>query len=191
MRRKSCSAQNKKKKKSYCAARASANRGRQAKAMHKLFCFGEFPVADVIWRHRYPQFRSQRFKLRSHEHCEVNYLGRLEIIHFENIVGTRSSLRRISGVDSSGTTPGGGLGDTPYFNSLRIVVGTQSVLANPLHILQPCAVGYPRKEYFPTSPLQALGGLTTAHRRQKQGKFTAFTGLVIMEALPSLSWTFH
>ena len=61
----------------------------------------------------------------SHEHCEVNYLGRLEIIHFENIVGTRSSGRRISGVDSSGTTPGGGLGDTPYFNSLRIVVGTQ------------------------------------------------------------------
>ena len=61
MRRKSCSAQNKKKKKSYCAARASVNRGRQAKAMHKLFCFGEFPVADVIWRHRYPQFRSQRY----------------------------------------------------------------------------------------------------------------------------------
>ena len=79
-------------------------------------------------------------KLRSQERCEVNYLGRLEIIHFENIVGTRSSLMRISGVDSSGTTPGGGLGDTPYFNSLRIVVGTQSVLANPLHILQPCAV---------------------------------------------------
>ena len=74
----------------------------------------------------------------------MNHLGRLEIIHFENIVGTRSSLRRISGVDSSGTTPGGGLGDTPYFNSLRIVVGTQSVLANPLLILQPCAVGYPR-----------------------------------------------
>ena len=74
----------------------------------------------------------------------MNYLGRLEIIHFENIVGTRSSRRRISGVDSSGTTPRGGLGDTPYFNSLRIVVGTQSVPANPLHILQPCAVGYPR-----------------------------------------------
>ena len=43
----------------------------------------------------------------------MNYLGRLEIIHFENIVGTRSSGRRISGVDSSGTTPGGGL-DTRY-----------------------------------------------------------------------------
>ena len=83
-------------------------------------------------------------KLRSHEHCEANYLGRLEIIHFENIVRTRSSRRCISGVDSSGTTPGGGLGDTPYFNSLRIVVGTQSVPTNPLHILQPCAVGYPR-----------------------------------------------
>ena len=83
-------------------------------------------------------------KLRSHEHCEVNYLGRLEIIHFENTVGTRSSRRRISGVDSRGSTPGGGFGDTPYLNSLRIVVGTQSVLANPLHIVQPCAVGYPR-----------------------------------------------
>ena len=59
----------------------------------------------------------------------MNYLGRLEIIHFENIVGTRSSRRRISGVDSSGTTPGGGFGDTHYFNSLRIVVGTQSVPA--------------------------------------------------------------
>ena len=83
-------------------------------------------------------------KLRSHEHCEANYLGRLEIIHFENIVGTRISRRRISGVDSRGSTPGGGFGDTPYLNSLRIVVGTQSVLANSLHILQPCAVGYPR-----------------------------------------------
>ena len=81
-------------------------------------------------------------KLRSHEHCEVNYLGRLEI--FENIVGTRSSRRRIDGVDSSSTTPGGGLGDTHYFNSLRIGVGTQSVPANPLHILQPYAVGYTR-----------------------------------------------
>ena len=88
--------------------------------------------------------QANNHKLRSHEHCEVNYLGRLEIIHFENIVGTRSSRRRISGVDSSGTTPGGGLGDTHYLNSLRIVVGTQSVPANPLHILQPCAVGYPR-----------------------------------------------
>ena len=28
-------------------------------------------------------------KLHSHEHFEANYLGRLEIIHFENIVGTR------------------------------------------------------------------------------------------------------
>ena len=83
-------------------------------------------------------------KLRSHEHCEANYLGRLEIIHFENIVGTRSSRRRISGVDLRGSTPGGGFGDTPYLNSLRIVVGTRSVLANPLRILQPCAVGYPR-----------------------------------------------
>ena len=126
-------------------------------------------------------------KLHSHEHCEANYLGRLEIIHLENIVGTRSSRRRISGVDSRGSTPGGGFGDTPYLNSLRIVVGTQSVLANPLHILQPCAVGYPRYESFPISPLQALGGLTTAHRHQKQGKFTPFTGLVIVEALPSLS----
>ena len=61
----------------------------------------------------------------------MNYLDRLEIIHFENIVGTRSSRRRISGVDSSCTTPGGGLGDTPYLNSLRIVVGTQSVPAKP------------------------------------------------------------
>ena len=86
----------------------------------------------------------RRYKLRSHEHCEANYLGRLEIIHFENIVRTRSSRRRISGVDSRGSTPGGGFGDTPYLNSLRIVVGTQSVLANPLHILEPCAVGYPR-----------------------------------------------
>ena len=34
-------------------------------------------------------------KLRSHEHCEANYLGRLEIIHLENIVGMRSSRRRI------------------------------------------------------------------------------------------------
>ena len=76
-------------------------------------------------------------QLRSHEHCEANYLGRLEIIHFENIVGTRSSRRRISGVDSRGSTPGGGFGDTSYLNSLRIVVGTQSVLASPLHILQP------------------------------------------------------
>ena len=125
--------------------------------------------------------------MRSHEHCEANYLGRLEIIHFENIVGTRSSRRRISGVDSRDSTPGGGFGDTPYLNSLRIVVGTQSVLANPLHILQPCALGYPRYESFPTSPLQALWGLTTAHRHQKQGKFTAFMGLVIVEALPSLS----
>ena len=85
-------------------------------------------------------------ELRSHEHCEANYLGRLEIIHFENIVGMRSSRRRISGVDSRGSTPGGGFDDTPYLNSLRIVVGTQSVLANPLHILQPCAVsnGSPR-----------------------------------------------
>ena len=74
----------------------------------------------------------------------MNYLGRLEIINFENIVGTHSSQRRIGGVDSSGTTPGGGFGDTHYFNSLRIVVGTQSVPANPLHILQPCAVGYTR-----------------------------------------------
>ena len=74
----------------------------------------------------------------------MNYLGRLEIIHFENIVGTRSSRRRISRVDSSGTTPGGGLADMPYFNSLRMAVGTQALPANPLHILQPCAVGYPR-----------------------------------------------
>ena len=89
-------------------------------------------------------YRAWHLELRSHEHCEANYLGRLEIIHFENIVGTRSSRRRISGVDSRSSTPGGGFGDTPYLNSLRIVVGTQSVLANPLHILQPCAVGYPR-----------------------------------------------
>ena len=59
-------------------------------------------------------------ELRSHEHCEGNYLGRLEIIHFENIVGTRSSRRRISGVDSRGSTTGGGFGDTPYLNSLRM-----------------------------------------------------------------------
>ena len=85
-----------------------------------------------------------RHKLRSHEHCEVNYLGRLEIIHFENIVGMRSSRRRINGVDSRSSTPGGSFGDTPNLNSLRIVVGTQSVPANPLHILQPYAVGYPR-----------------------------------------------
>ena len=83
-------------------------------------------------------------KLRSHEHCEANYLGRLEIIHFENIVGTRSSRWRISGVDLRSSTPGGGFGDTPYLNSLRLVVGTHTVLANPLHILQPYAVGYPR-----------------------------------------------
>ena len=50
-------------------------------------------------------------------------------------MGTRSSPRRISGVDSSGTTPGGGLGDTPYFNLLRIVVGTQSVSANHLLLI--------------------------------------------------------
>ena len=62
------------------------------------------------------------YKLRSHEHCEANYLGRLEIIHFENIVGTRSSCRRISGVDSRSSTPGGGFGDTPYLNSLHIVL---------------------------------------------------------------------
>ena len=43
------------------------------------------------------------------------------------------------------------------------------------------------KESFPTIPLQALWGLTIAHRRQKQGKFTVFTGLVIVEALPSLA----
>ena len=60
-------------------------------------------------------------KLRSHEHCEANYLGRLKIIHLENIVGMRSSRRRISGVDSRSSTPGGGFG-TPYLNSLRIVV---------------------------------------------------------------------
>ena len=44
-------------------------------------------------------------ELRSHEHCEANYLGRLEIIHFGNIVGTRSSRRRISRVDSCSSTP--------------------------------------------------------------------------------------
>ena len=60
---------------------------------------------------RYPQInRSYSYKLHSHEHCEANYLGPLEIIHFENIVGTRSSRRRISGVDSRGSTPGGGFG---------------------------------------------------------------------------------
>ena len=98
------------------------------------------PVSAAMFSLR-PQ---QRVKLRSHEHSEANYLGRLEIIHFENIVGTRSSRRRISGVDLRGSTPGGGFGDTPYLNSLRIVVGTRSVLANPLRILQPCAVWYPR-----------------------------------------------
>ena len=97
--------------------------------------FPSYPTLE-LWTHRH--------KLRSHEHCEVNYLGRLEIIHLENIVGTRSSRRRISGVDSRSSTPGGGFGHTPYLNSLQIVVGTQSVPDNPLHILQPCAVGYPR-----------------------------------------------
>ena len=43
------------------------------------------------------------------------------------------------------------------------------------------------KSLFRLVHYKRSGGLTTAHRRQKQGKFTAFTGLVIMEALPSLS----
>ena len=88
------------------------------------------------------EFVSQKIKV-SPQKSDVEH-HRLEIIHFENIVGTRSSRRRISGVDSCGSTPGGGFGDMTYLNSLRIVVGTQSVLANPLHILQPCAEGYPR-----------------------------------------------
>ena len=46
------------------------------------------------------------------------------------------------------TGPGGGLGDTPYLNSIRMVVGTRIVSANPLHIVQPCAVGHHDKRHF-------------------------------------------
>ena len=44
-----------------------------------------------------------------------------------------------------------------------------------------------RDKSLPTSPLQALGGVDNRTSSSKQGKFTAFTGLVIVEALPSLS----
>ena len=70
----------------------------------------------------------------------MNYLGRLEIIHLKT-----SWERAVRGGELTESihvaTPGGGFGDTPNLNSLRIVVRTQSVPANPLHILQPCAVG--------------------------------------------------
>ena len=47
-------------------------------------------------------------------------------------VGLRSSTR------------GGGFANSPYLNSLQMTVGTQAVPANPLYILQPCAVGVSR-----------------------------------------------
>ena len=43
------------------------------------------------------------------------------------------------------STRGGGFGNSPYLNSLQMTVGTQAVPANPLYILQPCAVGVSRK----------------------------------------------
>ena len=73
-------------------------------------------------------------------------------------MGTRSSRRRISGVDSHSSTPGGGFGDTPYLNSLRIVVGTQSVPANQLRILQPCAVCIRDKSLFWLVQYKRSGG---------------------------------
>ena len=94
MRRKSFSAQNKKKKKkSYCAARASANRGRQAKAMYKLFCFGEFPVADVIWRHRYPQFRSQRYCGPIPGTCIINIFPQNKLALFHHALMSQNGAR--------------------------------------------------------------------------------------------------